>query len=109
MSSLLLVRLEVLVDDCDSQENSSARTNGTEQIRNDGQSPDAHAAKRSCSGDVTVEYLHPHTSSPRPSGRNASMAVTHLFVEAVVSITLLLGSHASQSELQKQGRLLQLL
>mmetsp|Transcript_37510 Transcript_37510/g.95930 ORF Transcript_37510/g.95930 Transcript_37510/m.95930 type:complete len:343 (+) Transcript_37510:258-1286(+) len=54
---LFLVGLEVLVDDGDGHQDAGARANGAKEVSHNGQSANAHAAKRCGCGDVAVELL----------------------------------------------------
>lgn len=57
---LLLFRnlLEVLVDDCDREEDTRTRSNSTHEVRENGKCPNAAAAESSSSRNVPVQILH---------------------------------------------------
>merc|ERR1719460_2586856 len=57
IASFLLENLEVLVDDSHGQQNARAGADSAQEVREDGQSTDAHTAETGGSGDVTVEFL----------------------------------------------------
>merc|ERR1712066_1078976 len=55
--TFLLEDLVVLVDDGHSQQDTSARADGTQEVGEHGQCTDAHTAKSGRGGDVAVEFL----------------------------------------------------
>ena len=56
--SLLLQDLEVLEDGGDSQENSSARANGADEVSEHGESSNAHSSEQGGGGNVAVEHVN---------------------------------------------------
>lgn len=55
--SFFLKRLKVLINDRDREQDTSTRTNRTEEVGHDRQRADAHTAERRGDGDVPVELL----------------------------------------------------
>merc|ERR1712183_1109140 len=54
---LFIDNLEILVDDCDRQQDTSAATDGPQEVRHNRQHTDAHASKGSSCRDVHVEHV----------------------------------------------------
>lgn len=55
---LLHEDLKVLIDNGDSEQNSSSRSNGTKEISQNGESSNAETTEGSGSGDVSVEFVN---------------------------------------------------